>query len=172
MVGYTRDKYALSTMCAAELLGFAMVISDASTRGVAGNEFQRLCSRMEFGRRKGRLTSRPAVIRGNIEWPKRVDSSRTNERMLYYYFSSKEGVYVAVLEATYARFAAQEGSLDLSGQQPSDAIREMARSIWACLWKNPQWLSLVNSEICTKDDIWSVRAACARRSRRSLTCCV
>ncbi|SAL83470.1 TetR family transcriptional regulator [Caballeronia arvi] len=42
----------------------------------------------------------------------------TNERMLYYYFESKEGLYVAVLEAMYARFAAQEGSLELSGLSP------------------------------------------------------
>ncbi|SAL86320.1 TetR family transcriptional regulator [Caballeronia arvi] len=70
----------------------------------------------------------------------------TNERMLYYYFASNEGLYVAVLEAMYARFAEREGSLDLSGLQPSDAIRETAQSIWAYLWKNPQWLSLINNE--------------------------
>jgi AcrR family transcriptional regulator len=70
----------------------------------------------------------------------------TNERMLYYYFTSKEGLYVAVLEAMYAQFAAQEGSVDLSGLTPNDAIRDMAQSIWAYLWKNPQWLNLVNNE--------------------------
>jgi AcrR family transcriptional regulator len=70
----------------------------------------------------------------------------TNERMLYYYFASKEGLYVAVLEAMYAQFAEREGSLDLSGLQPDDAIREMAQSIWTYLRKNPQWLSLVNNE--------------------------
>jgi len=70
----------------------------------------------------------------------------TNERMLYYYFTSKEGLYVAVLEALYAKFAEREGSLDLSGLQPADAIREMARSIWTYLRENPQWLSLINNE--------------------------
>lgn len=80
----------------------------------------------------------------------RVDAiataARTNERMLYYYFTSKEGLYVAVLEAMYAQVAEREGSLDLSGLQPGDAIREIAQSIWAYLRKNPQWLSLVNNE--------------------------
>ena len=70
----------------------------------------------------------------------------TNERMLYYYFASKEGLYVAVLEAMYAQFAGQEGSLDLSGLQPSEAIRKLALSIWTYLRENPQWLSLVNNE--------------------------
>ncbi|GJH18452.1 hypothetical protein CBA19CS22_17940 [Caballeronia novacaledonica] len=56
-----------------------------------------------------------------------------NERMIYYYFECKEGLYVAVLEAMYARSAEAEGSLDLSGLEPADAIRELAKSIWAQL---------------------------------------
>jgi len=70
----------------------------------------------------------------------------TNERMLYYYFVSKEGLYVAVLEAMYKQFAETEGSLDLSGLEPADAIRELAQSIWTHLRANPQWLNLVNNE--------------------------
>lgn len=70
----------------------------------------------------------------------------TNERMLYYYFASKEGLYVAVLEAMYAKFAERESSLDLSDLQPADAMRELAKSIWTHLRENPQWLSLINNE--------------------------
>jgi AcrR family transcriptional regulator len=70
----------------------------------------------------------------------------TNERMLYYYFASKEGLYVAVLEAMYAKFGEREASLDLSGLQPADAIRELATSIWTHLRENPKWLSLINNE--------------------------
>jgi AcrR family transcriptional regulator len=66
--------------------------------------------------------------------------------MLYYYFESKEGLYVAVLEAMYARFAAQEESLELSGLHPAQAIRELAQSIWTYLRENPQWPSLINNE--------------------------
>jgi AcrR family transcriptional regulator len=70
----------------------------------------------------------------------------TNERMLYYYFTSKEGLYVAVLEAMYAQFGQREASLDLSGLEPAGAMRELATSIWAHLRDNPQWLSLINNE--------------------------
>jgi AcrR family transcriptional regulator len=42
----------------------------------------------------------------------------TNERMLYYYFQSKEGLYIAVLEAMYGEFANHEVSMDLSGLPP------------------------------------------------------
>ncbi|WP_062607059.1 TetR/AcrR family transcriptional regulator [Caballeronia calidae] len=75
-----------------------------------------------------------------------ASAAGTNERMLYYYFTSKEGLYVAVLEAMYAQFAEREAKLDLSGMPPADAIRELARSIWTHLRDNPQWLSLVNNE--------------------------
>lgn len=75
-----------------------------------------------------------------------ASAAGTNERMLYYYFTSKEGLYVAVLEAMYTEFANREGSLDLSGMKPSDAIRSLAESIWIHLQENPRWLSLINNE--------------------------
>jgi AcrR family transcriptional regulator len=62
----------------------------------------------------------------------RVDAIATaadsNERMLYYYFQSKGGLYVAVLETMYAEFARHEVSLDLAGLQPAAAIRTLALS--------------------------------------------
>ena len=66
--------------------------------------------------------------------------------MLYYYFTSKEGLYVAVLKAMYIEFANRESNLDLSGLKPSDAIRSLAESIWTHLQENPRWLSLINNE--------------------------
>jgi AcrR family transcriptional regulator len=70
----------------------------------------------------------------------------TNERMLYYYFGSKEGLYVAVLEAMYGDFANREGDLNLSVLQPADAIRTLAQSIWTYQRDHPQWLNLINNE--------------------------
>ncbi|WP_408123307.1 hypothetical protein [Caballeronia grimmiae] len=66
--------------------------------------------------------------------------------MLYYYYKSKEGLYVAVLDAMYADFASQESSLDLSALAPFDAVRSLAESIWAHLQRNPGWLRLINNE--------------------------
>ncbi|SAK92879.1 TetR/AcrR family transcriptional regulator [Caballeronia ptereochthonis] len=75
-----------------------------------------------------------------------ASAAGTNERMLYYYFQSKEGLYVAVLEAMYAHFADQEGQLDLADLVPADAMRTLVLSIWAHLRNNPRWLSLINNE--------------------------
>jgi len=73
-------------------------------------------------------------------------AAETNERMLYYYFGSKEQLYVAVLESTYADFAKKESSLNLSGLEPGEAIATLAKSIWAHLWESPRWLGLINGE--------------------------
>jgi AcrR family transcriptional regulator len=70
----------------------------------------------------------------------------TNERMLYYYYQSKEGLYVAVLETMYTAFAEREMTLDLSGLSPSETLRMLAVSIWSHLRDNPRWLSLINNE--------------------------
>jgi AcrR family transcriptional regulator len=75
-----------------------------------------------------------------------AQAAGTNERMLYYYFGSKERLYVAVLESMYADFAEKESSLDLSGLEPSEAIATLAKSIWAHLWDSPRWLGLINGE--------------------------
>lgn len=75
-----------------------------------------------------------------------ASAAGTNERMLYYYYKSKEGLYVAVLEAMYADFAGQGSSVDLLGLAPFDAVRSLAESIWAHLQKNPGWLRLINNE--------------------------
>jgi AcrR family transcriptional regulator len=70
----------------------------------------------------------------------------SNERMLYYYFGSKELLYVAVLEAMYADYAKKESELDLSSLQPREAMAALATSIWAHLWDNPEWIGLINNE--------------------------
>jgi AcrR family transcriptional regulator len=75
-----------------------------------------------------------------------ASAADTNERMLYYYYQSKEGLYVAVLEAMYEDFSHREKSLVLSALEPAEAMRSLAHSIWSHLYENPRWLSLINNE--------------------------
>jgi AcrR family transcriptional regulator len=75
-----------------------------------------------------------------------ASAAGTNERMLYYYYESKEGLYVAVLEAMYVEFANREVNLDIADLAPAEAVRALALSIWEYLGENPQWLALVNNE--------------------------
>lgn len=53
--------------------------------------------------------------------------TRTSKRMIYYYFGSKEGLYLAVLEEAYRRIRADEGTLDLQHLPPLDALAALVR---------------------------------------------
>ena len=51
---------------------------------------------------------------------------RTTKRMIYYYFGSKEGLWIAVLERAYARIRAAEQDLDVEHLEPREAVRRLA----------------------------------------------
>jgi AcrR family transcriptional regulator len=51
--------------------------------------------------------------------------TRTSKRMIYYYFGSKEGLYVAVLEEAYRNLRQIEGQLRLEGLSAEDGLREL-----------------------------------------------
>ena len=70
----------------------------------------------------------------------------TNKRMLYYYFGNKEGLFVAALEATYEHIRAAEKKLHLADVEPTEAIRRLVTFTWDYYLKNPEFLTLLNSE--------------------------
>ncbi len=51
--------------------------------------------------------------------------TRTSKRMIYYYFGSKEGLYVTVLEEAYRNLRQIEAGLKLDGLSAEDALREL-----------------------------------------------
>lgn len=72
--------------------------------------------------------------------------AETNERMLYYYYGSKEGLFLAVLEKQYAEFRAAEEQLHIVEEDPVAAVRTLARFVWDWYYRNPEFIRLVNSE--------------------------
>ncbi|WP_336204119.1 TetR/AcrR family transcriptional regulator [Nonomuraea sp. LPB2021202275-12-8] len=51
---------------------------------------------------------------------------RTTKRMIYYYFGSKERLYIAVLEKAYAEVREVERTVDVQHLAPVEAIRTLA----------------------------------------------
>ncbi|MFG1696079.1 TetR/AcrR family transcriptional regulator [Nonomuraea sp. NPDC049309] len=51
---------------------------------------------------------------------------RTTKRMIYYYFGSKERLYIAVLEKAYSEVRAVERTVDVEHLEPVEAIRTLA----------------------------------------------
>ncbi len=71
---------------------------------------------------------------------------RTSKRMIYYYFGSKEGLYVAVLEQAYRKMRAIEASLDLADLRPEEALRKLVGFTVDYQLANPDFIRLVMTE--------------------------
>jgi AcrR family transcriptional regulator len=69
-----------------------------------------------------------------------------NKRMIYYYFGSKEGLFIAVLEEMYRRFNEAESGLELDAERPVEALQAVVRFMWGYYQKNPEFITLLNTE--------------------------
>ena len=69
-----------------------------------------------------------------------------NKRMLYYYFGSKEGLFLAVLESRYAHIRRAELGLRLGALEPDEGIRRLIAFTWDYFLKHPEFITLLNSE--------------------------
>jgi AcrR family transcriptional regulator len=72
--------------------------------------------------------------------------TRTTKRMLYYYFTSKERLYIAVLERAYATARDAERPLDVDHLDPVSAIRTLAELTFDHHESHPDFISLVAIE--------------------------
>ncbi|KVM48896.1 TetR family transcriptional regulator [Burkholderia ubonensis] len=72
--------------------------------------------------------------------------AETNERMLYYYFGSKEQLFTAVLEHAFSALTDAERVLDLDGVAPVEAVTRLAHFVWDYYRDHPELLRLINNE--------------------------
>ena len=75
-----------------------------------------------------------------------AERAGANKRMLYYYYGNKEALFLAVMEASYSRIRNAERSLKLGEIDPVEGIRRLVEFTWAYYLKNPEFLTLLNSE--------------------------
>ena len=73
-------------------------------------------------------------------------ATRTSKRMIYYYFGSKEGLYVAVLEESYRRMRAIEAELHLENLEPEAALRRLVEFTFDHHYSNQDYIRLVMNE--------------------------
>ena len=70
--------------------------------------------------------------------------TRTTKRMIYYYFGSKEALFVAVLERAYAGIRAAEQTIDVDHLDPAAAIRRLAELTFDHHESHPDFIRLVD----------------------------
>ncbi len=56
-----------------------------------------------------------------------AERAGANRRMIYYYFGSKDGLYLEALEGVYAQLVEEERKIDVEKLDPVEAIAELVR---------------------------------------------
>lgn len=69
-----------------------------------------------------------------------------NRRMAYYYFGSKEGLYLAALEAAYFELVEVEEAIDVEALGPIEAIAAMVAAKFDHYVKYPHYVEFVKME--------------------------
>ena len=69
-----------------------------------------------------------------------------NKRLIYYYFGSKDDLFLAVLERVYADIREAEQRLHLEEIDPVEAIRQLVSFTWNYYLEHPEFITLLNSE--------------------------
>jgi len=79
-------------------------------------------------------------------------ATRTSKRMIYYYFGSKDGLYLAVLEEAYRRMRAIESDLHLDDLPPLQALQRLVEFTYDHHRDNEDFIRLVMNENIQRGD--------------------
>ena len=85
-----------------------------------------------------------------------AERTRTSKRMIYYYFESKEGLYVKVLEEAYRRVRAIEADLHLDDLEPETALRRLVEFTFDHHAGNEDYIRLVMNENINRAEFLSM----------------
>ncbi len=81
---------------------------------------------------------------GSVE--KISKAAKSYDRMIYYYFGSKEGLFIAVLEEIYRAMDDAESAIALDAQRPVETLTAVIRFVHGYYRKNPEFVTLLNTE--------------------------
>ncbi len=83
---------------------------------------------------------------GGARMDRIAERAGLNKRLIYYYFESKESLFLAVLERAYENIRSEERQLNLTREEPTEAIRRLIAFTWNYYLAHPEFLTLLNSE--------------------------
>jgi AcrR family transcriptional regulator len=75
-----------------------------------------------------------------------ADRMRTTKRMIYYYFGSKEALYLTVLERVYAQIRQVERDVRIDELRPDEALRTLAEATYDHHTTHESFIKLVSIE--------------------------
>jgi AcrR family transcriptional regulator len=72
--------------------------------------------------------------------------ANSHDRMIYYYFGNKEGLFVAALEEIYRQYNAAESAVTLNLEQPITALQQAVTFFVRYFRDHPEFVTVLNSE--------------------------
>ena len=75
-----------------------------------------------------------------------AERAKANKRMIYHYFNNKEDLFQRVVEDAYLDIRSAEQKLKLEHLPPKKALKQLIEFTWHYYLKNPEFITLVNSE--------------------------
>lgn len=75
-----------------------------------------------------------------------AEVAQSHDRMIYYYFGNKEGLFIAALEEIYRRYNEAEAAITLSPENPIEAMTEAVRFFVRYFRDHPEFVTVLNSE--------------------------
>ncbi|NGM22523.1 TetR/AcrR family transcriptional regulator [Roseomonas stagni] len=94
------------------------------------------CARVEFAE-KGFAGARTEAI---------VRAAGVNPNLLYHYFGSKDGLFVAVMEEVYGDVRSHHGDLELDALAPEEAIRRLTEATFDLFVASDDVIRLLSTE--------------------------
>ncbi|MEI7535804.1 MAG: TetR/AcrR family transcriptional regulator [Comamonadaceae bacterium] len=82
---------------------------------------------------------------GGARMDRIAERVKLNKRLIYYYFASKDDLFLAVLERSYADIREAEKQLHLTDLLPAQAIRRLTEFTWNYYLQHPEFISLLNT---------------------------
>jgi AcrR family transcriptional regulator len=81
---------------------------------------------------------------GSVEKISRA--AKSVDRMIYYYFGSKEGLFTEVIEGIYRRMNEAEAQLSLNIDDPVAALQKVIEFVLGYYRSHPEFITLLNTE--------------------------
>jgi AcrR family transcriptional regulator len=116
----------------------------AADKATRGTQARAVATRDTILRAAIRVFSKDGFAGGRIESISKL--SRTHDRMIYYYFGSKERLFIEVLETIYERMNEAEAALQIDSDDPVAALTAIVHFHWQYYLDHPELLTLLNSE--------------------------
>ncbi len=122
-----------------------MTTATARTRAAAGTRArQAQDTRAKILKAAIKVFAERGYDGGRVE---RISSlAKTYDRMIYYYFGSKEKLFVEVLETIYTQLNEAEQALELDPDNPVRALMQLTDFVWHYYLDHPEFVAILTSE--------------------------